>query len=1127
MDSPAALPASRTAPQRQLSKLRRHQRRLLFGSGGVLSILILLTALASGYSGIVDFHAQQWQVFHDGQTSVDYFLAQRDRAYASSMNANDALWTMQRPMLASTGAPLAHAFIEHGEQLLVRAEGKLAVPWLVLGQGAATMPREELAAYMGMLQEYSAYTAASISAIDSKEPVFVYAYEPSGKLLAVTGVRDETELLQKLKVSSRDQAFTVLREGEERLRGAKPASGPIASSAAAGRLVSYYDKNPLTGQPALVDLLTLTVGDQPYFRRVVFESIENIKARLMSAVPQAAFAAIDSEGAQVFVCGPMPLKARATLASLRPSAKKLPERQYADGIFMLAEPLQGVDWTLVHFYTWGDVLAQEGPQLSTIAGIALISLALLWAMLVRLDRQVFGPALADASRVYESEALSRVIIDTAPVGLCLLDPDSGAPMVENEVARSMAGKGQDAMPAPLYAQLVKRAATHGAASLHEFQWTEGDGDQRRYLQVAMALSMYRMRPAWVCALRDVTTQAQLEENLRRARHDSEQARQAAESASRAKSAFVATMSHEIRTPLNGVLGHLELLSRSKLDPSQRERLDRIRLSADSLLAIISDVLDFSKIEAGQLDITSAPFALRPLVEQATLLYSPTAQRKGVRLFYAIDPALAASYVSDVHRLRQIINNLLSNATKFTESGRIVLRVSQGEPSKKRPLWLRFQVVDSGIGMNEQQLGQLFDAFSQADSSISRRYGGTGLGLALCRQLAQLLGGEIRAESTQGVGSVFTLDVPVEAAPPERSLSGPLAGQRITLLSFAAEWRQEIGALLASWGAEANVIAQPSECPPGQEYDVLLIFGEPRSWSQEEEGVLIAGHARVVRAYQNGPLIPEQRTDAIYVSCYASQALLGAIRQKSATPAAAEAAPAATRAERGRLLLVEDNPVNRELIQQQLQELGFAVDAAEDGEQALLSYKPDVHHAVLTDINMPGMSGYELARALRERGAKQPILAITATALASERTRCKAAGIDDLLLKPLTLDALDGMLNRYVSIKNLAATAAPAAEPEPARPRLPEKLRRIFIDTGRRDIKRLADAAASNDVQGVIDLAHAFKGALLMIGEREAGQLCSTLELRLHEGEALVLEEEVSRLIDQLDAVVRRYEAQVG
>jgi two-component system, NarL family, capsular synthesis sensor histidine kinase RcsC len=1113
----------------ELSALRRHQRRLLYGGGCLLSLLILFSAASSILSSIHQYHTQQREAFHDGQEAIDYFVTQRDRAYANVINSSDTAWANQQNLLIQLGTPLAHNFLAQGQQYLVTAPSKAAVPWLTLGHDADKMPSEKLDAYLGLINQYSAYTASTVAAVESNGRLSAFTYEPSGSFLALIGFSNEAELLRALKVTTREQAFAVLMRGEARIRKAASASssGKSVTSAANGRLLSYFGLNPFNGEPSLVGLTTLMADNNVYLRRVVLEPVDYLKQRL-AAETKGAFAIFTDDGELVLENGVSPLLEQAELSSLlqhralwkNPPLAPILLREH--GMYVIVGQLRGVDWTMVHLYSWRDILAAEGEDAANVAAMALLILAVLWALLWRMDRRVFAPALTEASRVYESEALNRTIIETSPVGLALLDPESGKAILQNDVVRQVVGIGDATETEVLFRQLLSHQKTLGEAAQHEFPWQlELPDGHVRHLQIAMAASQYRRWPVQVCALRDVTAQTELEENLRRARRDSEQARAAAESASRAKSHFVATMSHEIRTPLNGVLGHLELLSRSHLDASQRERLDRIRLSADALLAIISDVLDFSRIEAGQLDIDPVPFQLRPLIEQAALLYAPSAQRKGVKLYFAIDALLSATYVSDVHRIRQILNNLLSNAVKFTESGRIILRVSPGPSTTEATPWLRFQVIDSGIGMNEQQLSQLFEPFSQADASIARRYGGSGLGLALCLQLSHLLGGRMQVESTQSVGSVFTLDIPMKPADAHGEPVKPLLGRYLALLSGAPEWRAEIGSLLSTWGATVTTAAQPADLQAGAtpDADALVIYGVTTTWSEEEELSLVSRYQHVIRAYADGPLVPEQRGRAVYVSCYDSQALLKALQGSEREIESAAISQAVDRGIRGRILLAEDNPVNRELIQQQLHELGFEVDAAEHGEAALERWVAGKYLAVLTDINMPQMNGYELAEALRVRDKSIPILAITATALATEKARCREVGISDVLLKPLTLDGLEAVLSRYSAAKGQGAAPVPAAGKT-----FPARVRRVFVDRGNADLIVLRDAMVRHDAQGLVDVIHGFKGALLMLGESDAAKACSQVESHLREGDIGAAEDALPGLLQVLQEVVRRYES---
>ena len=1110
-----------TSPVERLSYLRRYQRRLLFGGGILVTALILSTAAISVLLGIRDFHAGQRQQYLHAKEAVDFHLGQRDRAYANTINANDALWGSQHASLVRNGEPLRQAFLRAGEQLVIRAEGRTAVPWLVLGRDTPQLRQEDLAAYLGMIQEYSSYAAVSITALQSGPTFSMYAYDPTHRLLAVTGVRDEVELLQMLKVGSRRQAFEKLTAHDDRLAGIQPAAGPLQSAYADGRLVSFMGENPMTHQQALVGVKTLAAHGEPYFRHVSLERLDLIQARLAASTP-GAFLIVTDAGKRVLSSGTLPANADAAVRGMAlPLQHDAPVYLHRDGLFMVAGPIGGVDWTMVHFYTWKDLLTDQRDDLVLRAGATVLILGILWGLLFLLDRRVFAPALADASRVYESEALSRTIIEATPVGLCLLDPRDGTPLAENEVAQAIAQR--QPMQRPLYAGLVAHVDGPSGPAAQEFHWSLEDTDgATRQLQVVMAAASYQDQNVWVCALHDVTAQLELQENLDAARQDAERARLAAESASRAKSAFVATMSHEIRTPLNGVLGHLELLSRSRLDEAQHEHLDRIRLSADSLMATISDVLDFSKIEVGQLDIDPLPFTLRALIEQSALLYAPTAQQKGLKLFHAIDPALASDYVADAHRIGQILNNLLSNAIKFTDDGRVLLRVAQATSSADGVPRLRFQVVDSGIGMTAEQMEHLFQPFSQADASISRRYGGTGLGLALCQQLAHLLGGTLQADSTPGVGSVFTLEVPVAACADAVEATMTLQGVPITLLSAASEWRAEFDTLLSRLGASLTVLDRPRSMEAGEA--VLVIIGERRAWSEDEEQRLVDAHARVVRAHGAGPLVARQVDGQLQVSCYSSAALVDAILAHPRSAPVASPLSAAPPAQRGRVLLVEDNAVNRELILQQLEELGFLVDAADNGQQGLQRWSPGTYVAVLTDINMPVMNGYELAQALRARDRHLPILAITATALSSDRERCRAAGITDILLKPMSLATLDAMLARHASIAAAPQVPAPDADlPAPVvRTPFPAKLLRLFVDTGRQDLALLTDATRTGDTARAGERLHAFKGVLQMLSERVMAQRCGSFERQLSLAAADAADPELQRLIIDLGAMLDDY-----
>ena len=397
----------------------------------------------------------------------------------------------------------------------------------------------------------------------------------------------------------------------------------------------------------------------------------------------------------------------------------------------------------------------------------------------------------------------------------------------------------------------------------------------------------------------------------------ERAKQEAEAANLAKSSFLAIMSHEIRTPMFGVVGAAELLSRGELDQRQRRLVHTVQSSAAALLRIIDDVLDFSKIEAGRMELERAPFSLAAVLDAAVETLRPQAAAKGLALTGAVAADTPDRLIGDETRVRQILLNLLGNAVKFTERGSVsaAARLEAGS--------LVLTVADSGIGIEPAELQRLFRPFTQADTSTTRRFGGSGLGLSIVRRLAQLMGGDVAVESTPGRGSTFTVTLTVEVAEP---------------------------------------------MPPA------------------------------------------------------------AVAQGLAGLDAACAGP------RARVLVVDDYPINLEVLGQQFATLGVAVDMASGGGDALARWRAGRHALVLTDIHMPDLDGYALTRSLREEegpgGPRTAIVALTADAVKGEAERCRAAGMDDYLSKPLTLERLQQTLERWLPGGNAQQQPASAAGAQP-------------------------------------------------------------------------------------------------
>jgi two-component system capsular synthesis sensor histidine kinase RcsC len=1098
----------------------RHYWRLLIGGGIVVSLAVLVASLVETTLLVERYFYERKQVFLDQRDLVKVNLENHQARLRQTVEAYELLWGFHDD--EEVPAAYYRQSLEDNRGGVVTGTDVTVTPFTLFSSLDRGLTDIQLKTFLRLAREIS----PSPLLRQSHTGYFLggFSYSTDRRLLAVWPALPVGEM-DKIRSEGAGRFIdNYIDRVEEEMNRIPP------QELRQRRIVwiSLY-RSPISGELVTDYAVPVYHNDERVAVVVATIPFNKFSQLFQDSTHETGFFVISRDRQHVFggdnsLCDVCLVQSILESPAVLDHSRQQAEITRREGFFFLSQPIPGPNWIAVYVFDWYSVLIALRYKLIVVLLLTLSVLGCLWTFILLLDRLVFKPLRSQSRQIYESEAFNRTVLAAAPVGLAVYDPYSDTVVMQNEAAQnllSLSSEGES-----LYRRLVTmRSRAFGQLS---GQLNEQDPNAietilpakngaRLDIAIAFSHARYQQREVILIRLTDVSDQKATVRLLRRAR-------EAADQASQAKSMFLASMSHEVRTPLHGALGNLELLAMEQLTARQTERVLVIRRAFDALLALINNVLDLSKIEAHELELNIESFRIDELIERCAQTFAPSIVKKKVRFLCLIDPSLAGRWIGDGHRLTQVVMNLLSNAIKFTERGSITLKVRPGDV-RDGLSWVSISVSDTGIGIPQEKLEGVFEPFVQADRTIDRRFGGSGLGLTLCRRILKLMGGHISVDSELGEGSLFTVDIPFrrdaflnsQALSPDRNNFSD-----VVIVCDSALWQLNLVSQIECWFPKVKVIEagadQAFSAPSELTILVYATLGPtlPGCWRAAQpsyfDTVILSG---------DGPLYPERKDEHnISVTSLSTPMFQLALEacgrgfevDKDVVNFRSDVVP-----QNARVLIAEDDPINRALLEHQLAILGYDhVDSVTDGSEALAQCRKNNYDVVVTDLGMPTMSGEVFLKIIRAEGLATPV--ILSTAATGDSVRMKALGFSEVLYKPISMERLSAALEQV-----LDADSVPVKQMVASSPVMEEltSMQGLFLAGWECDERALREAIEAQDSRLFLARIHRLKGALLALGERPIADECEELHQQVSakgiEGSQAVIE----GVLDQLFSFIER------